>query len=96
LHVVIDDPKEADMRKIWIGVACVAVIAAKPAFAQAHRQNFVECAKAVGLNPVAGSSRPHKWRYHGEAQHMAFMDCLARKASLAAASSAKRPQRAAR
>jgi hypothetical protein len=94
--VVIDDPKEADMRKIWIGLACIAVIVAKPAFAREHKQNFVECARAVGLHPVAGTSRPRKWRYHGEAQHMEFIDCLARKASLAPAPSAKGPQRAAR
>jgi hypothetical protein len=84
------------MRNIWIGLACVAVIAAKPAFAQTHKQNFVACAKAVGLNLVPDGSRPRKWRYHGEPQHMAFMDCLARKASLAATSSTKGPQRAAR
>jgi hypothetical protein len=81
------------MRKIWIGLACIAIIVAKPAFAQEYRQNFVECAKAVGLNAVAGSGRPHKWRYHGEAQHL---DCLARKASLAPALSTKGAQRAAR
>jgi hypothetical protein len=30
--------------------------------------NFVEYAKVVGLNPVADSSRPHKWHYRAEAQ----------------------------
>jgi len=84
------------MRKISIGLACVAVIAAQPAFAQGHKQNFVECAKAIGLNPVAGTSRPRKWYYRGEAQHMAFMDCVTRKANPAPASSAKEPRRAAR
>jgi hypothetical protein len=83
------------MRKIGIGVACIAAIAAQPTFAQNHRQNFVECAKAAGLNLVPDSSRPRKWRYHGEAQHMAFMDCLTRKASLAPTSSTTRPRRAA-
>jgi hypothetical protein len=43
--------------------------------------NFVEYAKVVGLNPVADSSRPHKWHYRAEAQHTAFTDCVARKAS---------------
>jgi hypothetical protein len=84
------------MRKICIGLACIAVIVTKPVFAQEHKQNFVECAKAVGLHPVAGSIRPRKWRYHGEAQHMPFMDCLARKARLAPAPSTKGTQRAAR
>jgi hypothetical protein len=84
------------MRKIGFGLACIAAIAAQPTFAQDHRQNFVECAKAIGLNPVAGSSRPRRWYYHGEAQHMAFMDCLTHKASLAPTPSTTRPQRAAR
>jgi len=84
------------MRKIWIGLACVAVIAAQPAFAQDHKQNFVACAKAVGLNLIPDGSRPRKWRYHGEAQHMAFVDCLTRKATLAPTSSTEGPRRAAR
>jgi hypothetical protein len=88
-------PEEA-MRKISIGLACIAVIFAKPVFAQEHKQNFVECAKAVGLHPVVGTSRPRKWRSHGEAQHMAFMDCLGRKASLVPAPSTKGSQRGAR
>jgi hypothetical protein len=81
------------MGKICIGLACVAVIAAEPAFAQGHRQDFVVCAKAIGLNPVADGSRPRKWYYRGEAQHTAFMDCLTRKASLAPTSSTRGPRR---
>jgi hypothetical protein len=35
---MIDDSKEADMRKIWIGLACIAIIVATPVFAQESAQ----------------------------------------------------------
>jgi hypothetical protein len=77
------------MRKVWFGMAFVAVMIAQPALAQEYKKNFRECAKANGLHLAPTNGRLHRWRYYGEAQHMAFMDCVTRKANLAPASSAK-------
>jgi hypothetical protein len=84
------------MRKIRFGMAFVAVLTAQPALAQDYKKNFVECAKANGMHLAVNGGRLRRWRYNSEAQHMAFMDCVARKASLAPASSAKAASRVSR
>ena len=75
--------------RILPGLALAAIIA-QPALAQNYHQNFVECAKEIGLNPDATSSykragggQLRAWQLHSEAQQAVFNDCLARKASLA-------------
>ena len=83
------------MRKIWFGVTFVAVMAAGPAPAQDYKKNFSECVRSVGAVLVADGTR-RKWRFGSEAQHMAFMDCVTRRASFARTSSTLGPARVAR
>jgi hypothetical protein len=83
------------MRKMWFGLLLLAVIAAQPALAQNYNKNFLECAQQLGLTqvvPIPGD-RLRRWHYNSEAQNIAFMDCVARKAKLAPAPTAKRPRR---
>jgi hypothetical protein len=75
------------MRNIWLGLAVVAIVTVKPTLAQENKNNVAECAKDVGVKRD-GSGRP---RYHDEAQHIAFMDCLTRKAHVPPPPAAKKP-----
>jgi hypothetical protein len=85
------------MRSAWFGLLTVAIITADPAQAQNSNNNFLECARQVGAVEFPRPSGDHlrQWRFNGEAQHMAFMNCVARKAKLAPtnAVAAKKPQR---
>jgi hypothetical protein len=95
---------ERKMPRILLGLIFAAVIA-MPAPAQNYHKNFRECAKEFGLNPdpsythrvqtEAGSRVLLRWRAHGQAQQMAFYDCLSRKAS-APKPSANEPSRVSR
>lgn len=85
------------MHKIIAGMAFAAAIV-QPAPAQDYHKNFVECARELGLNPDASASYKLQsdtrgrvlrgWQLHSEAQQAIFNDCVARKASAAARSSA--------
>jgi hypothetical protein len=72
------------MLKMWFGLPLVAVIAAEPALAQNYNKNAFECLKQVGAakNEDVRPSGDHlrMFRFYSETQHMAFMDCVARKA----------------
>jgi hypothetical protein len=90
------------MYKIWFGLAFAAVIA-QPALAQDYRKNWHECAKENGM--YRDTSYTHKlqdgrvagrYRANGQAQQMAFYDCLSRKASLAPKPSGNMRQRTSR
>ena len=93
------------MHKIWFGMAFAALIV-NPAPAQDYRKNFHECAKEIGLtrdvgytrrvSPDAGGGVLGAYRPNGEAQQMAFYNCLGRKASLASKPSASGTPRASR
>jgi hypothetical protein len=90
---------EGNMRRIWFGLALAALLVAKPALAQDYHKNFVECTKELGLQPDVGTQKLsdgrvlRRWYLHNEAQQIAFSDCVARKASLAAKPSTKGPSR---
>src|SRR5215831_5635291 len=73
--------------KIWLALAFTSMISA-PAPAQDYRKNFTECAKENGLQATATRKIQDgrtltRWRSNGQAQQMAFYDCLSRKARLA-------------
>ena len=86
------------MRQILLGLAFVAIIA-MPVAAQNYHKNFRECAKEIGLYPdasythklqaEAGGHTLRRWYFRGEAQRMAFEDCLVRRSKLAPQQSAK-------
>jgi hypothetical protein len=90
--------REGAMHKIWLGLAFVVAIAA-PAIGQDYHKNFRECAKEIGLYPdtsythklqaEAGGHTLRRWYFRGEAQRMAFEDCLVRRSKLAPQQSAK-------
>jgi hypothetical protein len=85
------------MHKICFGVAFAAFIV-HPAAAQEYHKNFRECAKEFGLYPDtsythklqadAGGRTLRRWYFRGEAQRLAFEDCLVRKAKEAPKQSA--------
>jgi hypothetical protein len=54
--VIPDDDQGADMRKIWIGLACIAVIVAKPAFAQESAQ---QSSGRIDLDAVSEGQFPY-------------------------------------
>jgi len=93
------------MHKIWFGLAFAAIMA-NPAPAQDYNKNFAECVKELGLNPDVGYTHRlqsdaggrviRRYYANGQAQQMAFNDCLARKASLAPKPSATGPARVSR
>lgn len=83
------------MLKIWFGVLLVAIITADPALAQNYNKNWYECVHEVGAAEVVRPSGDHlrQFRFYSEAQHMAFIDCVARKAKLAPTPTTKGSQR---
>jgi hypothetical protein len=93
------------MHKIWFGVAFAALIV-HPAAAEDYHKNFRECAKEHSLYPDtsythklqadAGGRTLRRWYFRGEAQRLAFDDCLVRKAKEAPKSSGKGAQPASR
>jgi hypothetical protein len=97
--------REEEMHKIWFGVAFAALIS-HPAAAQDYHKNFRECAKEFGLYPDtsythklqadAGGRTLRRWYFRGEAQRLAFEDCLVRRSKLAPQPPAKGTQRVSR
>jgi hypothetical protein len=93
------------MHKICFGVAFAALLV-HPASAQDYHKNFRECAKEFGLyadtsythklQADAGGRRLRRWYFRGEAQRLAFEDCLVRRSKLAPQPSAKGTQRVSR
>jgi hypothetical protein len=83
------------MLKIRFGLALLAIIMAEPALAQNYNRNFLECAKQLGAVEDVRPSGDHLRMFHfnSEQQHIAFMDCVARKAKETPAATTKRPQR---
>lgn len=70
------------MLKMWFGLPLAAIVTAEPALAQNYNKNFLECAKQLGAVEDVRPSGDHLRMFHfnSESQHIAFMDCVARKA----------------
>ena len=90
------------MHKIWFGLAVTAIVV-NPASAQDYRKNFHECAKETGMwrdtaytHKLQDGRVAGRYRANGQAQQLAFYDCLSRKASLTAKPSAKDAPRVSR
>jgi len=88
------------MNKLWVGLAFAALFA-MPALAQGYHNNFVECAKELGMAHDPGFAQKiestgrvlHRWYIYNEHHQVAFSDCVARKASVAGKPSANGPRR---
>jgi hypothetical protein len=73
------------MRELALAIIAVTVVAA-PVLAQDFRANRIACAKEAGASRIYRLGR-YGWHLHSPALSQAYVNCVARRAGVAPASS---------